>query len=33
MHTKGIPWPKFEPGEMSDLMEFIYLTREKRDTP
>lgn len=24
MATNGIPWPKFEPGEMTDLIEFIY---------
>jgi cytochrome c2 len=24
MAAKGIPWPKFEPGEMADLVEFLY---------
>ena len=24
MRVQGIPWPKFEPGEMTDLIEFIY---------
>lgn len=29
MHAQGIPWPKFEPGEMTDLMEFIYSQHRK----
>jgi mono/diheme cytochrome c family protein len=24
MRAKGVPWPKFESGEMADLMEFLY---------
>lgn len=27
MRARGIPWPKFEPGEMIDLIEFIYSRR------
>jgi cytochrome c2 len=30
MRAKGIPWPKFEPGEMADLMEFMYLQRQQQ---
>lgn len=28
MRAKGMAWPKFEPGEMADLMEFIYAQRQ-----
>jgi cytochrome c2 len=27
MRVKGVPWPKFEPGEMTDVIEFIYSIR------
>jgi mono/diheme cytochrome c family protein len=30
MRAKGIPWPKFEPGEMADLVEYIRIQREKK---
>ena len=29
MRAKGVPWPKFEPGEMTDVIEFIYSVRER----
>jgi cytochrome c2 len=29
MRAKGVPWPKFEPGEMTDVIEFIYMVRER----
>lgn len=28
MRGKGIPWPKFEAGEMADLMEYLYTQHE-----
>jgi cytochrome c2 len=33
MRAKGIGWPKFEPGEIADLMEFIYSQHGKRPVP
>jgi cytochrome c2 len=29
MRATGVPWPKFEPGEMTDVIEFIYSVRER----
>ena len=29
MRAKGVPWPKFELGEMTDVIEFIYSVRER----
>ena len=30
MRTQGIPWPRFDPGEMADLMEYLYSQHEKQ---
>lgn len=32
MPGKGIPWPKFEPGEMADLMAFIFSQNGKTNS-
>lgn len=29
MRAKGVPWPKFELGEITDVIEFIYSFRER----
>jgi mono/diheme cytochrome c family protein len=33
MRAKGIPWPRFEPGEMTDLVEYIYSQHGKPSVP
>ena len=32
MRAQGVSWPKFEPGEMADLIEFLYTQHAKPET-